>query len=366
MDLIKIVEAVNHLPEKEKRNWHYKSFRLFKQFESSLFLEEPYRLVIDSNIIMRFANVETEKTNANFLAISTFFNFFNSQSDFKASILIRPSVFYEFIRRRQLQDELDYWTQCKKIRTLIKKYTGLNALFEGLSTYEEAEFWINKIQEDETYLKNELKSILSKKWNFNFIRTEIGFTGFPIDNNSYVAIPTSVARESVKLPELNYFDTQISKLCLSDHILEKLVKNKNNNQEIISKYYQSENHLLHRIIKLRNNGELEGLADLDFLSTCNVNKQFQIQANYNYKPSSIPMTVDKNLDKGLHEFSKAIIVNTTFIGGEDEQISRMKQEKSYAQQLRIKESESKIETFRNLASTFWKLLDEKITYANKV
>lgn len=362
MDITQVISFINELPEKEKISWYKKSIRLFKQFESSLFLAEPYRLVLDSNIIMRFENLKHKKINTDLLAILTFFNFYNSQTNFKVSILIRPSVFYEFIRRRKLMDEIDHWNQCKKIRTIIKESIGVEGLFEGLSTFEEANFWIKNIQEDEKVLKRELNSILSKTWDFNFIRTETGYTGSLIDYNSYIAFPTSVARESVKLPKLKYFDTQISKLCLADHILEKLVTNKNNDQNIISKYYNSENHLLHRILKLRTNGDLEGLADLDFLSTCNVNKQFQIQANHNYMPSSIPMTVDKKLDKGLHEFSKGIVINTKFISGENEEISKMKNEQSFEQHMRIKNSESVFEEFRKLARDYWKKMDEKISF----
>ncbi len=53
MDIDQIIESVNKLTEKEKNKWSFKSVRLFKQFESSLFLAEPYRLVLDSNWIFR-------------------------------------------------------------------------------------------------------------------------------------------------------------------------------------------------------------------------------------------------------------------------------------------------------------------------
>ncbi|WP_461643626.1 hypothetical protein [Labilibaculum euxinus] len=360
MDIEQIIDSVNALSEKEKNKWSFKSIRLFKQFESSLFLSEPYRLVLDSNVIMRFEDIENEKNNSSLLAILTFFNFFNSQKEFRASILIRPAVFYEFIRRRQISDEIDYWNQCKRIRKLIYDTIGIDALFEGLSSYEVAKSEITNIQDDETTIKRELKSILSKDWDFNFIQNEVGFVGFPRDENSYIALPVSVARESVKLPELKYFDTQIAKLCLADHILKRLVTNKNNDQEIIAKYYNPDNHLLHKILKFRTNGELEGLADLDFLSLCNVNRQFQIQANYNYLPSSIPMTVDKKLDEGLHEFSKAVVVNTTITVGEPEELIRMKHEQSFEQQKRVKKSEKLFESFRILARNFWSEVDEKI------
>lgn len=362
-----IIESVNRLSDKDKQQWTNKSLMLFRQFESSLFLSEPFRLVLDSNIIMRFENpYQKEDYNTSLLAILTFFKFFNSQSDFRASILIRPAVYYELIRRRQLNSEIDYWEQCKRIRKMIKDCIGIGAQFEGLSSFEIANHWITTIQEDEIKIKKELNSINEKSWDFDFIRTKIGYDGIPRHDGTYIAFPTSVARQSVNVSGLKFFDNEITKLCLADHVLEKLINNPNNNHEIISKYYSAENHLLHKIIKIRSNGELEGLADLDFLSTCNVNKQFQIQANHNYMPSSIPMTVDLKLSQGLDAFSKAIVINTTYKAGEPEDIIKMKHEQSFEQQIRIKDSEKLFNRFRDLARDYWKVYEEKITFANRV
>jgi hypothetical protein len=363
MDINQIIDTINKSSDKRKREWHDKTIMLFRQFESALFLSEPYRLVLDSNIIMRFEEVDTVDNDTSLLAILTFFSFFNSQCNFRASILIRPAVYYELIRRRQLVDELDYWQQCKKIKNLIKDSTGTDALFEDLSSFKTAQYWISKIQEDEIKIKQEMKSILSKDWDFDFIRTEIGFDSFVRNDGNLLAIPTSVARQSVILADLQFFDTQITKLCLADHILEKLVTNPNNNQDIIAKYYNQENHLLHRIIKLRSNGELEGLADLDFLSTCNVNRQFQIQANHNYKPSSIPMTIDSRLNEGLKAFSKGVVINTVLIAGESAEIMMMKFEQSLEQQKRIEQSRQLFNEFDRLAQDFWEGLYKKITFA---
>ncbi len=316
MDIENISFVFQAYDDKAKNDFDKKIEQLFRQFSSAIKLEAPYRLVLDSNILMRLENI-SQKTSPDFLAIQFFFNFLNFQSEFKTSILLRPTVFYEFFHQEDLKNEYDHWEKYSLLKQLIETELNVSVTTEGLSSFDLSQKNIANIKHDIGLIKTEIDKLDNQTWDYEFVRKFGEFDGFPLkDGTGVLTTPHFIAKEIAPTLNTKYFDSLIIKCCISHYIGLKISNNKKNKQDIVNKYVSETDFLLGRIIKINSSNRFMGIADLDLLSLCNIASQFRLQALDNYYPSSIPLTLDKNLFLSLNKLAD-LIIDSIFQGGED-------------------------------------------------
>ncbi|WP_435263303.1 hypothetical protein [Tenacibaculum sp. nBUS_03] len=355
----------------EKEKFQFRKFldQLMWQFSSSLKLEEPYRLILDSNILMRLNDLN-EKPTPNLLSILVFFDFLKFQETIKISILIRPTVFFEFYEQKDIKNEIEHWEKYKKLKNLIEDNLNVRVYTEGIYNYELTKHHFENIKYDINLIKNELKKINSTDWKFEFKRGFGEFDGFPLkDGTGVLTTPHQVGKELAPDLQTKYLNSKIVKLCLANHISYNISNNDKNNQDVITKYTNDKDFTIRKIIKLTNKGLLKGLADLDLLFLCNIQNQFENQSLDNYLPSSLPLTLDENLFKSLNKFS-SLVLNSYFKGGEKKESIKMKFEKEFEEKKRVERAEVRLQKIHKKEKEYYYKLsqyfDEKKPTANKV
>lgn len=325
MDKKVILEKVKSLNEKSKRRFFINLMMLFKQEFHSLSLDGPYKIILDSNVIMRLEEINNKIFNEGNLAILTFFDYYKNQNNYVADFVIIPTVFYEFYRQQNSTSFSESWERFKRIKKLIEDVLDIRVKFSLSSNIEYSEKIIKAIENDMVVIKNFLKNI-NKYSDFELVRSyenRLPCTSFLNQNNKTIEIPPiSAAKyliEQMKF-KMSYFNFHYIQECLAEHLAYAIENNPRNNLEIARKYkgeYPYKN-----IVFIGSKDELRGLADIEILSFCDIRKQFMMQANDNYYPASISLTLDENLFKAIPKETQ--VSSSVMTGGEDTQDSQAK------------------------------------------
>jgi hypothetical protein len=128
MSLDKVSQFLPTLNKKSQKRFFSNVLMLFTQFTRALSLRGPYRLVLDSNIIMRLESYRNSNVTEGVLAVFVFFEFLK-QSGFKCDIVILPSVFYEFVRQKNFHSVKQHWDDFKHLRDTINNELGRTPFF---------------------------------------------------------------------------------------------------------------------------------------------------------------------------------------------------------------------------------------------
>ena len=148
MQLDMLVDKAKRLPPRQMEKYSILLQRLLIQFSNGVALRGPYRLLLDSNVIMNLESYhEEEDPSEGLLAVLTFFAYLQRSSS-KCDLLILPSVFYEYIRRGGVTDLKDHWEKFRGLRSLVEDMLDVEPLFEGTETYERAAHHIDLIEHD--------------------------------------------------------------------------------------------------------------------------------------------------------------------------------------------------------------------------
>ncbi|MGU2329654.1 hypothetical protein ACTVWX_08415 [Pseudomonas aeruginosa] len=99
MDLQEIIKQGKMLKPKSQKNMGKNLLHLIDQIESSVILEGPYRLVIDSNIIMRLELYRQGVISEGLLSILLAFMLIRLLP-YRFDMVVRPTVFYEYLRQK--------------------------------------------------------------------------------------------------------------------------------------------------------------------------------------------------------------------------------------------------------------------------
>ncbi len=318
MNIEKIAKEFHKLPDKQRQRFFKNLSMLFDQEFSALSLREPFRMVLDSNILMRLEDIARGSFSEGILAILCYFDYFKAQKHFHANLLIRPVVFYEFHRNQVSGSLSEHWKQFQKLLLLLETELQIEIRFdEDIPKFETAKSLFEIIRFDTELIKCELQNISLQEWDFDFIRSPNGIDGVLKNDGSFEAPPISAAEYLLnKTIMTKYFDPSIVRLFFRDHIAFKLANNPNNNLEVAKKYEPPDNYSLRKVLFLKKNGELRGLGDVDIFSTCNASFQFSMQSSGNYFPASIPLTMDDNLFYALQNYANVLMVSDEIIGGE--------------------------------------------------
>lgn len=318
MDLQEIIKQSKLLAPKSRQKMGENLFHLIDQIESSVILEGPYRLVLDSNIIMRLESYRQGVVSEGLLSILLIFILIK-RLPYRFDMVVRPTVFYEYLRKKNLKSTHEHWRKFKDLKDLVEEELGSKLFFDGVETYQGAEYYLNLIQGDSAKIADVLRSYQERDWSFNFIQQAgCGFAGMLSSDTRFVLIPPAFAAEALYSPlNLEYFDERGVSRFLIEYIERNLIECEHNDKEFIAKYNTNGEFLFTRILKLNSKGDLEGLADLDIYSSCNINNQFSGQSHSRYAPASAALTIDRNLALALRRSTSHHITSGEIAGGPD-------------------------------------------------
>jgi hypothetical protein len=363
MQLEKIFALVKQFERKEQEEWMTQVFRLFEQFYRGVALNPPYRLVLDSNILMRLEDAEKGNYNVGNLAIFTFFNYIHSQSSWVSDIVIRPPVLFEFWRRSNVQSLKEYWPKFKEVNDLIERFLEVQPMYESVETFEQAQKHIAKITADENQLKESLLKIERRDWHVSFVWNHgDGVMGNVGKNDNYIyAWPSSVAEKFVRVPILRFFDKLAVRQVLVNHITAKIYENDKNDPHVLDYFRAREDFSLKNFFKLSGkNKNVKGLADLDLFAIGNIQQQFHMQSHNRYFPVTIPLSIDEDLERALEVHSTLSVHSQIFQGGDDEAVMQSKSEQAARDGKRLNKATERQERFFNDRQPFLKKLISEI------
>lgn len=318
MDLQEIIKQSKLLKPKSRQKMGENLFNLLDQVESAVILEGPYRLVLDSNIIMRLEAYRQGVISEGLLSVLLVFMLIK-RLPYRFDMVVRPTVFYEYLRQKNLTSSHEHWRKFKELKYLVEEELGSKLFFDGIETYQGAEHYLKLIQDDSDKITNTLSSYQQKNWQFSFVqRAGCGFAGMLSSDPRFILVPPAFAAEALHFPlGLKYFDEQRASRFFVEYIEKNLIECEHNDKEFIASYNSKDEFLFTRILKLNPKGNLVGLADLDLYTTCNINNQFSDQSHSRYAPASAALTIDGNLALALRRSTSHHITSGEIVGGPD-------------------------------------------------
>lgn len=318
MNLQEIIKHSKLLKAKSQQKMGENLFHLLDQVESSVILEGPYRLVLDSNIIMRLESYRQGIISEGLLSILLAFMLIK-RLPYRFDLVVRPTVFYEYLRQRKLTSSHEHWRKFKELKYLVEEELDSKLFFDGIETYQGAEHYLNLIQHDSDKIANTLRLYQQKNWQFSFVqRAGRGFAGMLSSDPRFILVPPAFAAEALHSPlGLEYFDERRASRFFVEYIERNLIECDQNDKEFIARFNSKKEFLFTRILKLTPKGNLVGLADLDLYTTCNIDNQFSDQSHSRYSPASAALTIDRNLALALRRSTSHHITSGEIVGGPD-------------------------------------------------
>lgn len=353
MEIKEIAIRFKALKQKSKNTFIQNLSSLLNQIESAVILEGPYRLVLDSNIIMRLESYRQGNVSEGLLSILLAFKLIK-KLPFHFDLVVRPTVFYEYLRQKNLKSTHEHWVKFKKLKNMIEEELGSKLFFDDIETYQGAEQYLQLIQDDANKIKETLITYQNENWHINFVQLAgSGVAGLPITGTELILVPPAFAADAIFNPlGLEYFDEAKSSQFFTQYILKYIIECENNDRNVIEKYNNEKVFLFTQILKLTSKGNLMGLADLDIYTNCNIHSQFSNQSHSRYAPASAALTIDGKLARALRDSNSHHITSGEMIcGPENEDDNNAKMEAFIEEHKRMRESEKRhriaIETSRD-------------------
>lgn len=367
MEIQEIAIRFRALKQKSKNTFIQNLFSLFNQIESAVILEGPYRLVLDSNIIMRLESYRQGNVSEGLLSILLAFKLIK-KLPFHFDLVVRPTVFYEYLRQKNLKSTHEHWIKFKGLKNLIEEELGSKLFFDGIETYEGAEQYLQLIQNDAKKIKKTLIAYQNENWHINFVqRAGSGVAGFPITGTEYILAPPVFAADALFHPlGLEYFDEVKSSRFFIQYIHKYIIECKSNDRDVIDKYNNEKDFLFTQILKLTSKGNLMGLADLDIYTNCNIHSQFSNQSHSRYAPASAALTIDGKLARALRNSNSHYITSGGMIcGPENADDNNAKMEAFIEEHKRMRESEKRHRIAIEASRDFVKVLRSSGTFRTR-
>ncbi len=355
-----IVDHVKSLKSKPYKTFVSKLLDLVHQIESAMMLRGPYRLVLDSNIVMRLESLRQGKITEGVLATLLAF-LFVKRLPFHVDLVIRPVVFYEFLRQRNVQDLREHWQEIRALKEIVEESLEVTLFFDGVETYEGASHYIDIIERDADKISATLRKYADANWQFDFIRPPGGFDGFPLTEFGLILVTPQFAAEGLfEEIDLEYFSNRSARVFFTEHIERRIAEWPGNDRQVIERYPNDSGYLLTKVLHLTPKGNLKGLGDIDVFGTCNLQRQFYAQAHGRYVPASIGLSLDDDLSSALRHFS-ALNITSRMLGGaaDEETLSQQRAalEAFTEDSRRFREGEKRLQMTRSQLCVFFDELD---------
>ncbi|KTQ46863.1 hypothetical protein NS31R_20605 [Enterobacter cancerogenus] len=113
MEIKEIAIRFKALKQKSKNTFIQNLSFLFNQIKSAVILEGPYRLVLDSNIIMRLESYRQGNVSEGLLSILLAFKLIK-KLPFHFYLVVRSTVFYEYLRQKNITSTHEHWVKFKE------------------------------------------------------------------------------------------------------------------------------------------------------------------------------------------------------------------------------------------------------------
>lgn len=300
MDIALLGDYFEQLPEEQKYRFFKNIDMLFNQESNGLLLKGPFRLILDSNILMRLEEIEKDiPVTAGLLAVFCFFDYFKKQTHYQADVLILPSVFYEYCRQRNFNSFSEYEKEFRKLKELIFRILGVETYFDEIASFPQTEKKFKDIEHDVSLITFVLEEINQTKWQDETVIDYVGTIKQQWKNGiNRITSPRWAAFAIFQDIETKYFKSEIVTKFIQDHIAFIIANHPKNDLGMADPKDKFGDYHLRLMLHLEK-GRLKGLADIEILTVCNTTQQFSKQENGQYFPASIPLTLDDNLYKSL-------------------------------------------------------------------
>lgn len=264
MKLQAVVDEIKKLNDKSYKRFELNLVHLLTQLQLGVRLRAPYRLILDSNIVMRLESLRNGVVAEGILAILLAF-IFAKRLPFQMDMVIRPVVFYEFLRKRNVTDVRDHWEGIKALTAHVNTTLGVTLYFDGATSFRDALNVLSLIETDAAMIKARLREYQEADWTFNYVRPPgAGFTGTPSkEGNSVLTSPSWAAEGLYRQLDLSYIDSRVAGLFLREHMRRGLIEWPKNDKQVAKYFKEDSDFVLARILKLSINGNLSGLGDVD-------------------------------------------------------------------------------------------------------
>lgn len=370
MELAEIVDRAKQLPADEWPSFFGNLKTLLFQFRNGVALRDPYRLLLDTSILIRLESYGHKQTDTRLLSVLAFFNYLEHFSSFKGDPLVTPAIFYEYSRKQGASNLNEHWTMSRDLKTSVKEALGREPLFEGTETYETAAPCIDALQYDEQSIAEYLRSLPEQEWSDQLSRLadtsqqqvpegilSIGRSdGTSRTSPFFVAQNLYLDAESFcGQPVLHYLSPSGVAHFLISHIAWHISKSITEHPVVwIDRTLgNEEDYAPSKILYFDFDlGKLKGLGDVELLSVGNVQRQFKIQQSGRYHPASIPLALDGDLDKELWNMAGFGVESGNLGGGQDPETRQTNIERYLEGHEKMDDAECRIETCRQEQKAF--------------
>jgi len=316
---------------------------LIMQLFNSSGLKQPYYIFIDNCILQ---DIKHRHSNGfrfyRFVATKLFFKYLKDRSGIDVKIAIPASILYEFSGKKSFDTDQEYKSCLEKLYSCLAIF-NLDIHTIGFSDIYEANMSIDAIRFDEKKITKLIKNIKKKEWNVELRKGNI--IKFPM-GIAYRALPSDIA--------LRYFNEGYVRWILSSIIEAKIINNRNNDKKVRKDSRHDLIFSLSGLNKMKK-GVIEGLGDIDLLSYCDINSQFQNDKSF----TCFAITFDEKLFTSFLYRQTLVATHEPIVtGGDSEDDWKRKfHELSYNCD-RLKQTEKKEEEFKKNTMEFYSEMKE--------
>ncbi|WP_404789324.1 hypothetical protein [Altericista sp. CCNU0014] len=318
-----LFDTINSLNNEEKSDLLQDFIFISDNLVSIYGMPEPWRLIIDNQILIDLQHKEKNKNSENnrkryirLIAIFMIFNFLLNYSEKQIEIVLTPCIFYEF-NQREIPGNLKIFNSTlEEIFSLIREFGVERICYFGLDNYRIARSTLRNISYDEKEILKLIKKLKKKEMQHEL------YYKFPSNEEDEDKLriemfrpPLFISQEIVSRYRINlrYFDRSVIRYIVACHLEDKIYSTNTQTNFLKSKMKKLRNisiGMTASISKARRE-QLQGLADIEMIQYCNISRQFDHDINH----TLYPLTFDKKLAHLLKERTKLSV--SVEISGKD-------------------------------------------------
>jgi len=265
------------------------------------YASESERLLafIDNNVIqdiLKRDSINEPVRGSRFHALLALLMLAEEYYHFDLFACITPAVFYEAAWRGNRPYSEVYGELID-----VMAEVGLAAHPVGFRGVKDLTQTFKEIRRDEREIRKALDKINAHSWQ----------SDFSSGNNLGMRIPASLAEDLCPIVELQYFDPGVVKFLLV-HVILKRMYAENGKNTAARKMMPHPKEKQFAILKTKGKDQVEGLADIELLSYCDLSEQ-----TLNQRPQiTVALTFDDGLRRSLKMRSVSRAQTSGIVGGD--------------------------------------------------
>ncbi len=316
---------------------------LIMQLLNSSGLKQPYYIFIDNCILQ---DIKHRHSNGfrfyRFVATKLFLKYLEERSGIEVKIAIPASILYEFSGKKSFDTEQEYKSCLNKLNSCLEIF-NIDIHTIGFSDIHEANKSIEAIRFDEKKITKLIKNIKKKEWNVELRNGNI--TKFPM-GIAYRALSSEIT--------LRYFNEGYVRWILSSIIETRIINNRNNDKKVRKDSRHDLTFSLSGLNKVKK-GVIEGLGDIDLLSYCDINSQFQNNKSF----TCFAITFDEKLFTSFLYRQSLVATHEPIVTGIDTEDDWKRKFQEFDDDCnRLRQAEEKEEEFKSKTIKFYSEMKE--------